>query len=111
LPANTVTWQDNGLSAGTSYTYRVHAYNGGGDSAFTQETSGSTTGTATIPPPVVNPPVTPPPSGVATVPNGPWALSATAGTSGVSLKWYDPANNNEAGYVVERRTGASWTTV
>src|SRR5262249_14111231 len=33
--ANVTSWSDSGLTAGTTYTYRVRAYNAGGNSAYT----------------------------------------------------------------------------
>ena len=49
LPANTVAYTDNGLSASTTYYYRVAAYNGSGKSAYSN-TAFVTTGST--PPPV-----------------------------------------------------------
>jgi hypothetical protein len=104
LPANTIAWQDGGLAAGTTYVYRVHAFSAGGNSAYTLETSGTTIGTQSSPPPVT------PPVNATTVPNGPYGLSAAVSGSQVSLHWYDPANN-EDGFVVERKTTGGWSTV
>src|SRR5213082_2365813 len=49
LPANTITWQDTGLSAGTTFVYRVHAFSAGGNSSYTLDTSGTTTGSPVTP--------------------------------------------------------------
>jgi subtilisin family serine protease len=40
--ANVTTYTDSGLSAGTTYTYKVAAYNNGGTSAFSNEASAKT---------------------------------------------------------------------
>jgi PKD repeat protein len=42
LPAGTTAHSSTGLSAGTTYYYRVQAYNGAGASAFSNTTSGKT---------------------------------------------------------------------
>jgi hypothetical protein len=39
----TTSFSDTNLEAGSSYTYRVRAYNQYGDSAYSAEASGSTT--------------------------------------------------------------------
>ena len=49
LAGNTVTYTDNGLSAGASYDYRVAAFNGSGDSGYA-----AATGTTMAPPPYTN---------------------------------------------------------
>ena len=40
--ADVTTYNDTGLSASTTYTYRVRAYNGAGDSAYSNEASDTT---------------------------------------------------------------------
>ncbi len=40
--ANSTTFSDTGLSAGTTYWYKVRAYNAGGNSAYTVAVSGTT---------------------------------------------------------------------
>lgn len=42
VAANTGNYASTGLSAGTTYTYRVRAYNGTGNSAYTSESSATT---------------------------------------------------------------------
>lgn len=61
LAADTTLYKATGLSAGTSYTFRVTAYNGGGNSAA-KTTTVRTSGTATPTNPVTPPtnPTTPP---------------------------------------------------
>ena len=86
--ANVVTYQDAGLTAGTSYSYRVRAYNVAGSSGY------SNTATATPP----------------TVPASPTGLTATvvSGTQ-IDLAWTDNATN-EDGYRIERCAGAGCTS-
>lgn len=45
--ANTTVYASTGLSAGTTYYYRVRAYNAAGDSAYSNEKGTATTGTTT----------------------------------------------------------------
>lgn len=47
LPANTNTYQNSGLSQGTTYCYRVKAYNSAGDSGYSNEAC-TTTFTASL---------------------------------------------------------------
>ncbi len=82
--ANVTSYDDNGLSAGTTYYYRVRAANTYGNSAYTSEVS-ATTGT---------------------VPAAPSALSATPSsslTSRITLSWTDNSSN-ETNFFVERST-------
>jgi hypothetical protein len=75
-----------GLSASTTYSYRVRAYNTGGNSGY------STTATATT--------LVPPPA-------APTNLTATpVSTSQINLGWTDNANN-EDGFRIERCAGTS----
>lgn len=46
VAANSVTYGDTGLSAGTAYCYRVAAFNNGGNSDYSNEVCATTTGTA-----------------------------------------------------------------
>ena len=85
--ADVSTFVDTGLTGTTSYTYRVRAYNGGGDSA------NSNTATATTPAPAP------------TAPSAPLNLTATAiSSSRIDLAWTD-ASTDESGFKVERCTG------
>jgi hypothetical protein len=86
VSANVIGYLNNGLSASTAYSYRVRAYNSGGDSSY------SNTASATTPAPPV--------------PAAPGNLAATAvSTSQVNLSWTDGANN-EDGFKIERCTDA-----
>jgi hypothetical protein len=77
-----------GLMDGTTYRYRVRAFNSGGDSGYSNEASATT-------------PVAPPSN-----------LTATAGKTGnnvfIDLRWQDNSNS-ETNFDVERCTGASCT--
>ena len=78
--ANVVAYSSTGLQAGTTYWYRVRAYNTVGSSAYTAEVSAKTQSAAA------------PPSG----------LTATAAsTSRINLAWTDNSTD-ESGFRVER---------
>ncbi|MBI4861842.1 MAG: fibronectin type III domain-containing protein [Candidatus Riflebacteria bacterium] len=88
VSANTTTTRDSGLSAGTAYTYRVRAYNAGGNTGYSNEASATTPGGATAP-------------------GAPSALSATAaGSIAVVLTW-TRNSTNETGFKIERKTGST----
>ena len=75
VAANSTSFTDIGLLAGTSYYYRVKAVNGGGSSAYSDAAS-ATTEAAVLPP------------------AAPSALTAAAvGSSGISLSWADNSAN------------------
>jgi hypothetical protein len=90
--ANVVTYQ-NTTTAGTTYSYRVRAYNTGGNSAYSA--------TADVTTPVV-----------VTRPKAPSSLVASINADGhVQLSWKDNSTN-ETAFVVQRSTnGYSWTTL
>ncbi|MDQ3928487.1 MAG: fibronectin type III domain-containing protein, partial [Chloroflexota bacterium] len=88
LAANTTSYSDTGLSAGTYY-YRVKATNSGGDSAYSNVAS------------------------TATLPAAPTGLTATAvSSSRVDLSWTDNASNEDS-YTVERSLDGTtgWTVL
>ncbi|MGV3719337.1 MAG: fibronectin type III domain-containing protein [Actinomycetota bacterium] len=81
---NFTTHQDNGLTPGVTYVYRVRAFNAGGNSAYTNE---ATVGTTPTPP------------------DAPTAVSVTAlSKSSLRFTWADNSSN-EANFVIERKTG------
>jgi uncharacterized protein YkwD len=90
--ANVTTYQDTGLSAGATYTYRVRAYNAAGNSPY------STTAQATT-----------------SAPNPPGAVgsltAAAASSSQVNLSWSDVSG--ETGFKVERSADGQtgWTQI
>ena len=82
--ANLVTYQDNNLTPGTTYQYRVQANNSGSVSAF------STSGNVTTPP---------------TVPPAPSTLQVTSlSAAGVGLSW-TYSGPTPQGFSVERASG------
>jgi len=90
LPASASTYSDTGLSAGTSYSYRVRATDGAGNLGGYSPVA--TTGTQA---PDIQPP---------TVPGG---LAATAaGQSQINLSWTASTDNvGVTGYLIERCQG------
>ena len=85
LGINVTSYRDNGLSADTTYYYKVRATNSGGDSGYSNTAS---TTTQPVPP---------------TAPSG---LAATAvSTSQINLVWTDNASN-ETNMVVARGTAS-----
>lgn len=94
LPANTTSYSATGLTASTTYYFRVRAANSAGNSGYSN-TANATTNAAP------------------TVPNTPSSLAAsTISTSQINLTWTDNANN-ETAYKVERATAAAgpWTEI
>jgi hypothetical protein len=87
---NTTTYTDTGLAPGTTYFYRVAAYNLNGNNGFSNTASSTTT---EVPP------------------ESPTNLGATASSaSRINLSWNDNANN-ETGFKIERWTGSAWAQV
>jgi hypothetical protein len=81
-PVNATTYSFTNLSASTTYTYRIRAYEGLNNSAYSNTASATTAG--------------PPPA--------PTNLTATASSKGrIVLNWTDNAAT-EAGYKIERST-------
>jgi hypothetical protein len=90
--ANVTTFSDTGLTAGTTYSYRVLATNSGGDSSPSNVATTTTSGSG------------PPPA--------PTGLTATAvSTSQIDLSWTD--GSGETGYQVQRSPDGTtgWTQV
>ena len=89
--ANTTAYQNTGLSASTTYYYRVRANNAAGDSSYSNEAGATTAGTR---------------------PAAPSNLTASAASaSQINLAWRDNANN-ETGFKIERKTGSGgWNQI
>jgi hypothetical protein len=85
--ANVTTYQNAGLSRGTTYCYRVRAYKGAANSSYSNE---ATTRTFDVP-------------------AAPSNLTARAvSSSQINLSWQDNSNN-ESGFKIERTTGSMVT--
>ena len=91
--ANETSYQNTGLSANTTYSYRVYAYNSTGNSGYSNEANATTQ-----------------PAG--TAPSAPGNLTASAvSTSQINLTWQDNSNN-ESGFKIQSKEGAaSWSTI
>jgi len=93
LGANSTSFQDTGLAASTTYSYRVRASNGGGNSAYSNTGSATTQAGSTQPP------------------AAPTGLTATAGNAQVGLSW--TASSAATSYTIKRATvsGGPYTNV
>jgi hypothetical protein len=92
IGANITTYSNTGLTCGTTYYYRVRAYNAGGDSGYSNTANGAT---------------------VACAPVAPSGLTATqVSQTQINLAWTDNSSN-ENGFKIERSpNGASgWTQI
>ena len=90
VTANVTSYSDTGLAGATSYSYRVRAYNGAGDSGYTN-TASATTLAAPAPP------------------AAPMNLVATAvSRNQINLGWTD-GSTNELGFKIERCKGTICT--
>ncbi|HYE13154.1 MAG TPA: fibronectin type III domain-containing protein, partial [Pyrinomonadaceae bacterium] len=78
-PANTSTFNDGGLTAGVVYRYRVRAFNGSGDSDFSNEAEATATGGTTQGKPAA-------PSNMSAA-----AVSSTQ----INLNWADNSTNED----------------
>jgi len=88
--ANTTTYSNTGLSASTTYYYRVRASNAAGDSAYSNEANATT------------------PDGSPAPPSNLTAAAVSA--SQINLSWTD-TSSNETGFRVERAEGAGALSV
>ncbi|MCB1120196.1 MAG: DUF1349 domain-containing protein [Verrucomicrobiae bacterium] len=97
LPAGSTSYQDNSITASTSFTYRVVAFNGVGNSGFTN--SQQVTVPADVYPESPTDPVNPP----ASPPNRPTGIVAfSLSPTQIGLGWTDQSDN-ETNFVIERR--------
>lgn len=86
--SNVTTYTNSGLSAKTTYRYRVRAYNSAGNSAYSNQVS-----VATLTPPAA--------------PSTPASLEGSAvSRSQINLSWSD-TSSNEDGFKIERCKGAT----
>lgn len=86
--ANTTSYSNTGLTASTTYYYRIRAYNAAGYSSYSPEANATTQATATIP-------------------NAPTNLVALrTGASQITINWQDNSGN-ETGFRIERKAGTS----
>jgi len=86
---NVTSYSNTGLSASTTYFYRVRSSNTAGDSGYSNEANATTQSS--------------------TVPAAPSALSANeVSSSQINLSWTDNASN-ETGFKIERKTGLGGT--
>ena len=83
--AGITSYSSTGLTASTTYYYRVRAYNSGGNSSYCSEANATT------------------------APYPPSGLSATAASSSqIDLSWTDNSSD-ETGFRIERKTGSGGT--
>jgi hypothetical protein len=89
VPAGATSYQNTGLAASTSYTYRVRAFNAAGMSSYSNSAAGFTAAAAVTPP------------------AAPSALTANAIASNeIDLAWADNSSDEE-GFRIERAPGGT----
>jgi len=90
--ASSTTFSDTGLTASTSYSYRVKAVNGAGSSGWATEVSVTTLAAG---------------SAALTIPTAPSELKIkSVGTNSLTLEWTDNSDN-ETKFVLERKTAST----
>ena len=92
VAANITTSTQTGLSPGTSYSHRVLAFNGAGNSAVTNSVTMTTPAASLIPAAPTN-----------------LVVGSVTSTS-IALSWTD-GSSNENGFSIERLNGGTWSQV
>jgi hypothetical protein len=100
LPAGATNYADTGLTAGTSYSYRVRAHGTTGDSAYSNIAAAITASPVTPTP-------TPVPTAAIIAPSG--LTSVAISRKSVVLNWIDNSNN-ETRFLIESCKGLSCTS-
>jgi subtilisin len=88
--ANVTSYSNTGLTASTSYSYRVRAYNAAGDSGYSNTASAVTQAAPTLPAAPTN------------------LIATVISKSQINLSWTDNATN-EGGFRIERCKGSTCT--
>jgi RHS repeat-associated protein len=103
--ANTTTYQNTGLTCGTTYYYRIQAYNGGGNSVSSNEAHATTLPCATATPTPI-----PTPSNQLSAPSN-LSIAWSECRSELQLWWTDNSSN-EDGFIIERALeGGTWFAI
>ncbi|SNT20679.1 fibronectin type 3 domain-containing protein [Anaerovirgula multivorans] len=88
LGLNNTTYADGGVSPNTTYTYRVRAYNNGGDSDYSNESSGTTI----------------------SAPAAPTNLVINSSTADrISISWKDNASNEKSFKIERKIDNGNWS--
>jgi mono/diheme cytochrome c family protein len=93
VAANSASYASVGLSASTTYYYKVYAFNSLGDSTSTNQVSATTQAIAS-----------PPPTGAPATPTN--VTAAATSITQINLSWTD-ASSNETGFKIERSATAT----
>ncbi len=90
--AGVTTYSNTGLTGSTSYSYRVRAYNAGGDSAYSNTASATTQAAPALP----------------AAPTSLTVVTVAGTNTQLRLAWVDNSSN-ETGFLIERCTGNNCT--